>query len=152
MDTAAFDYELPPALIAQRAIEPRDAARLLVARATAGEATHATIADLGRFLRAGDLLVVNRTRVFPARLAGRKDSGGAVEVLLLHREGASAVGGERWRAFVRGKVRPGTRIELHGAVATVAACDDADRVLDFAPGLDVLALAEAHGRVPLPPY
>ncbi|HYE07110.1 MAG TPA: tRNA preQ1(34) S-adenosylmethionine ribosyltransferase-isomerase QueA [Planctomycetota bacterium] len=151
MDTADFDYDLPPELIAQHPVEPRDAARLMVC-VGAAPPEHACVADLGRFLRAGDLLVVNRTRVFPARLDGRKDTGGEVEVLLVQREGDAPDGGERWRAFVRGRVRVGTCIAIADSVATVSACDDADRVLDFPRGVAVLALAERHGHVPLPPY
>jgi len=153
MDTARFDYTLPPQLIAQHPAEPRDAARLLVAARDQGEATHATIADLARFLRPGDLLVLNRTRVFPARLFGAKVSGGEVEVLLVHRDGGAADGGERWRCLVRGRVRVGQAIALGGVIATVTACDEnGDRQLDFPAGVDVLALCERIGHVPLPPY
>ena len=147
METARFDFDLPAELIAQHAVEPRDAARLLVAGRTQGDAVHTTVADLDRFLRAGDLLVLNRTRVFPARLFGTKASGGEVEVLLVHREGVAEAGGERWRCFVRGRVRAGVAIELGGVTATIAQCDEGgDRLLD------VLALCERIGHVPLPPY
>jgi S-adenosylmethionine:tRNA ribosyltransferase-isomerase len=148
MLTAEFDYHLPPELVAQEPMEPRDAARLLVAR---GEAApeHRTVAELDALLRPGDLLVLNRTRVIPARLEAAKDSGGALEVLLVHPlDGTPA----HWRCLVRGKVRTGTRIRCHGAEAVVTAChDDGHRDLDFG-GTDVLALAEAHGHMPLPPY
>ena len=153
METARFAYDLPPELIAQHAVEPRDAARLLVAAPEHGEATHATVAELDRFLRPGDLLVLNRTRVFPARLFGAKASGGKVEVLLVHRDGAAPDGGDRWRCFVRGRVRVGSAITLDGIAATVVGCDEkGDRLLDFPAGVDVLALCERIGHVPLPPY
>jgi len=152
MDTAQFDYQLDEALIAQEAIEPRDAARLLVCRGD--EYTHRHVRDLADLLAPGDLLVLNRTRVIPARLFGHKDSGGAVEVLLVHRDGDSPAGGERWRGFVRGKVRVGTTIRIDDTRLTIAACDDdsGDRVLDFPPGCAVLDLAQRVGHIPLPPY
>ena len=71
MDTALFDYLLPPELIAQEPTEPRDAARLLIAGRASGDPLHRHVSDLASFLRPGDLLVLNRTRVIPARLFGR---------------------------------------------------------------------------------
>lgn len=144
--TADYDYVLPPELIAQEPVEPRDAARLLVAQGSTRVA-HRRVCDLPDLLTPGDLLVFNRSRVIPARLLGRKASGGRIEVLLVHpvQDG--------WRCLVRGKVRTGTRIELDGVVATVTAChEDGARTLSFPPGCEVLALAERIGRIPLPPY
>ncbi len=152
MDTACFNYDLDPALIAQQAIEPRDAARLLVCDAKSQRHQH--VHDLDQLLEPGDLLVLNRTRVIPARLFGSKSTGGEVEVLLVHRDGDAADGGERWRCFVRGKVRVGTVIHLDGIAATVAACDEesGDRLLDFPRDCSVLTLANRIGHMPLPPY
>jgi len=151
--TADFDYHLPPELIAQQAVEPRDAARLLVADRHAGPLAHRSVADLDQLLKPGDLLVLNRTKVIPARLFGRKESGGEVEVLLIHRDGEGSEGGECWRCLVRGKVKPGSGIDLGGVRAVVSACDDnGDRLIDFPVGCDVLLLAERIGHVPLPPY
>src|SRR3954454_19476621 len=105
MDTADLDYDLPPGSIAQVPIEPRDAARLLVDRGPSAPPEHRHVADLPDLLRAGDLLVVNDTRVRPARLRLHKSTGGEVEVLLLEER---EDGG--WEALVRPsrKVRPGT--------------------------------------------
>ena len=88
---AAFEYELPESAIAQRPVEPRDAARLLVATDPGGGVRHARVADLAELLEPGELLVVNDSRVLPARLDLQKTSGGAVEVLLLEpaRDGRS---------------------------------------------------------------
>jgi len=153
METSRFAYDLPPELIAQHPVEPRDAARLLVAAPDHGEVIHTTVAELDRFLRPGDLMVLNRTRVFPARLFGSKPSGGEVEVLLVHRDGVGADGGERWRCFVRGRVRVGMAITLGETTAVVTGCDDTgDRLLDFPAGCDVMDLCERIGHVPLPPY
>lgn len=153
MDTALFDYPLPPELIAQEAVEPRDAARLMVVQA--GNLAHHTVADLPQFLRPGDLLVLNRTRVIPARFVARKPTGGELEVLLIHPVAEGA-----WACFIRGKVRPGLVIDLldHAgapcAAVTVTACDDEEgtRTIAFAPGTDILALADRAGHIPLPPY
>ena len=104
MDTSLFDYVLPPELIAQEPCEPRDAARLLVAGRHAGEPEHRIVRDLPSYLRSGDLLVLNRTRVIPARLFGRKESGGEVEVLLIHPESSqqgTADDREHWRCLCR---------------------------------------------------
>jgi S-adenosylmethionine:tRNA ribosyltransferase-isomerase len=104
MDLVDFDYDLPQAAIAQAPAEPRDAARLLVDRGRAG-VDHRTVADLPELVRPGDVVVVNTTRVLPARLRLRKDTGGEVEVLLLERTPTGA-----WEALVRPgrRVRPGT--------------------------------------------
>ncbi|MGH9191568.1 MAG: S-adenosylmethionine:tRNA ribosyltransferase-isomerase, partial [Acidimicrobiales bacterium] len=107
MDVADFAYELPEGSIAQTPIEPRDRARLLVDRGPGGPPEHRTVADLAAFVRPGDVMVVNRTRVLPARLRLRKPTGGAVEVLLLER-----LAGAEWEALVRPsrKVAPGTEL------------------------------------------
>jgi S-adenosylmethionine:tRNA ribosyltransferase-isomerase len=165
--TALYDYALPPGLIAQEPRPERARARMLVAPPD-GALQHRHVADLPELLRPGDLLVLNATRVIPARLLGRKPSGGALEVLLMHAEPASptpapsrpppvpggdADAGERWRALVRGKVTAGTVIELAGGSCTVDALhDDGTRTVAFPAGVDVLALLDAIGHVPLPPY
>ena len=154
MDVSAFDYELPEAAIAQTPAEPRDRARLLVDRGPDQVPEHHTVADLPRFVRPGDVVVVNTTRVLPARLRLRKPTGGRVEVLLLER----LPGGE-WEALVRPsrKVPSGTEL---------AAGDDlvvrfggpgpgpGTRVVDLSTpgGADQLAVLHRHGVVPLPPY
>ena len=86
MLTALFDYVLPPELIAQEPVTPRDASRMLVAGCAGGAWEHRQVRDFPSYLRPGDLLVLNRTRVIPARLIGRKASGGEAEVLLIHPE------------------------------------------------------------------
>lgn len=145
---ADFDYDLPSGLIAQHPVAQRDAARLLCAPLDGGPLAHRTVADLPSLLRPGDLLVFNRTRVFPARLAGRTANGGEREVLLVHPEDDGA-----WRVLIRGRVHPGQELSVAGVTATVEAThEDGARTLRFPAGCDVLALAEAHGSIPLPPY
>ena len=145
-----YDYPLPPACIAQEPLAERDAARLLVLERASGAREHRTVCELPRLLRAGDLLVANATRVVPARLRGRKRSGGAVEALLL---GPGGRPGE-WRALVRGRaLRVGTKLCFaRGAVSLEALlsarADDGGATLVFAPD----AAPHTLGEMPLPPY
>ncbi len=108
MDTAAFDYDLPVERIAQVPVEPRDSARLLVDRGTEVGVEHRTVHDLPDLVAPGDLVVVNTTRVLPARLPLVKPTGGAAEVLLVERAAGTA-GGRRWYDPAGGS-RPGTRL------------------------------------------
>ncbi len=144
--TDDFDYDLPPEYIAQTPAEPRDSARLMVLDRRSGAITHAVFRDLGRFLRPGDLLVVNRTRVIPARLYARKvPTGGKVELLLLRREGPGV-----WQALVRGR---GLRLQVENGpeAEIVAQLDGPLRRIRFASPLDETQL-DTVGQVPLPPY
>lgn len=148
MQAADFRYHLPDASIAQEAIEPRDSARLLVAAALEDR----LFADLPDLLGSDDLLVVNRTRVRPARLMAKKtETGGTVELLLTKRLSA-----ERWQALVRParRIRPGTQLEsgaLRGIV--VEGPERGVVVVDLTwSGGDVEDLLPSIGRVPLPPY
>jgi S-adenosylmethionine:tRNA ribosyltransferase-isomerase len=147
---SAYDYDLPPELIAQLPVEPRDAARLMVLNRATGQRGHGRVAHLPLLLRPGDLLVVNRTRVLPSRLVGRKvGSGGRVELLLLHpiEEGA-------WIALVGGRrAHDGQRVEIApGIVAEIGEEREGGRVVRFPGGADVPALLRRHGQMPLPPY
>jgi S-adenosylmethionine:tRNA ribosyltransferase-isomerase len=110
--TSQFDYELPSELIAQTPIEPRDASRLMIIRRDSGEIEHRVFREVEEYLRPGDLLVLNQTRVIPARLFGHKaKTGGKLELLLLDKRDERT-----WEALVRGKgLRPGTEIELRAA-------------------------------------
>ncbi len=144
-----FDYDLPESFIAQEPVEPRDSARLMVLHRATGEITHAVFRDIGRFLRPGDLLVANRTRVIPARLFARKvPTGGKVEILLLRREAPA-----QWQALVRGRgLVAGKRLALENGLEAeiVAVLDGPLRRLRFSRPLDDTL---AHlGKVPLPPY
>ena len=141
-----FDYELPQASIAQTPIEPRDRARMLVATGQ-DSVDHRTVAELDQILQPGDLLVVNDTKVLPARLHLHKPTGGAVEVLLLEPTGEHG----RWQALVKpGKrVPPGTVLELDGTpVASVGErLSDGRRMVEINP-----ELMDRVGEIPLPPY
>lgn len=163
MDVSELDYPLPPEAIAQQPIEPRDAARLLVDPGPGHSPEHRRVADLDALLGPGDVLVVNDTRVIPARLRLRKDSGGAVEVLLLERRPEAVADGTVWEALVRPgrRVPPGTR--LVPAVPGPAVADaavlvgevlgpDGRRLVTLEGPGDALDLLVGLGEVPLPPY
>jgi S-adenosylmethionine:tRNA ribosyltransferase-isomerase len=148
----AFDYALPADRIAQTPAEPREAARLLVLDRASGTLAHARVSELPRWLRSGDLLVVNATRVLPARLRGEKATGGRAEALLL---GPDPGGADRWRALLRcrGRLRAGLELRFgSGAAAFEAVVEavDADGavVLAVPAGIDPYRAGEA----PLPPY
>src|SRR6185295_12147158 len=154
MRIADFDYDLPPSSIAQEAVEPRDQARLMRLPRPEGPPTDHVFRDLPRLLRPGDLLVVNRSRVFPARLLGRREGGGGAEVFLVR-----DLGGDRWEALVRPgrRLRPGALVTvdpgLTVVVETAAVGPEGRRIVELrAPAGSVDAALERAGHVPLPPY
>jgi S-adenosylmethionine:tRNA ribosyltransferase-isomerase len=142
-------YDLPEGALAQVPADPRDAARLLVDRGPARPPEHRRVAELAELLGEGDVLVVNESRVLPARLRLRKDTGGAVEVLLVEPDG------DGWVALVRPsrRVPPGTRLVAGPdlAVEVGRRWPDGGRRVRLVADDQAAALA-AHGEVPLPPY
>ncbi|MBI3400967.1 MAG: tRNA preQ1(34) S-adenosylmethionine ribosyltransferase-isomerase QueA [Acidobacteria bacterium] len=173
MDVRDFDFDLPSELIAQEPSPERTGARLLVLRRDTGDIAHTRVSALPDLLRAGDLIVVNNTRVFPARLLGRRvPSGGAVECLLIRRAEGSDTGrtegqagdrkvtGTTWEALMHPgqKLKPGARVEfagthtIHGEVLDrrffgrrlIRLWTEGDVTVD--------AAVDAIGHVPLPPY
>ena len=148
MQTSDFDYYLPPALIAQYPLQQRSASRLL--RLDAGGIHDGQFSDLLTLLQPGDLLVFNNTRVIPARLHGRKASGGKVEVLV-----ERLLDEHRVLAHVRASKspRPGGMLELEGNIrARMQARHGELFELVFESKQTVIDLLEAHGHMPLPPY
>ncbi len=147
-----IDYDLPAHLIAQEPLAPRDAARLMVVDRAAGTIAHHHFGDLPALLAAGDLLVVNDSRVLPARLHGHKvDGGGAVELLLLRE-----VAADTWEALVRPgrRLPPGCRVALPDGVSAVcgARLPDGCRQVAFAPAGRLRDVLDQIGEMPLPPY
>lgn len=148
-----FDFALPAELIAQEPLAERTSSRLLVVCRRTGEVTHARFADLPQWLAPGDLLVRNETRVIPARLRGRKASGGQVELLLVE---PLAGAGELWRCLMRSAkpARPGCRLSFAEGIAAEVVDDLGDgwRSIRFhCPGV-LLTHLETAGEMPLPPY
>lgn len=157
MGSSPFAFELPPDRIAQHPATERDGARLLVLRRGSSEGlAHRRIIDLPDILREGDLLVVNRSRVFPARLRAERETGGRVELLLLAETGEPGV----WRTMARPmrRLHPGQTLRLRARdgseAGSVSIVGRTPGTLDvaFAPGRDVVGLAERIGETPLPPY
>jgi S-adenosylmethionine:tRNA ribosyltransferase-isomerase len=159
----AYDFELPPELVAQAPLAERDASRLLVLERSTGALEHRAFADLPDLLRPGDLLVTNRSRVLPARLLGRRQGGGEAEILLVRRHGP-----ELWEAMVRPgrrlrpgavvEIGPGLRVRIEDPEAGAPGAGDRAqpsplrRVRLLLDDLSPEKALERHGHVPLPPY
>ena len=147
MRTEELDYELPEDLIAQRPAVPRDSSRLMVVDAATGAISHRVFHELPGFLRPGDALVLNETKVLPARLAARRPGGGAAELLFL-----SELGDGTWEVLARPsrRLKPGMELSANGdSLRLIEPLGDGRWAV--AAG-DVPALLERHGRMPLPPY
>jgi S-adenosylmethionine:tRNA ribosyltransferase-isomerase len=148
MKTSDFDYNLPESAIAQTPVEPRDSSRLLVLHRETGKMEHRIFRDVGGYLRPGDLLVLNQTRVIPARIYARKETGGRVELLLLRRRDELT-----WEALVGGKgLRVGKLIKVEGGpeVEVMEILDGSERVIKFSEPIE--PYFSKAGNVPLPPY
>lgn len=152
MKTSDFVYDLPERLIAQTPLQRRDASRLLVLDRRTGATEHRHFYDLPAYLRPGDCLVMNDSRVIPARLIGTRPTGGAIEVVLLR-----DLGDDRWECLTRPgkKMRPGHGVtfgngELTGQVEAVT--EGGNRVIRFSYEGIFLEVLERLGQMPLPPY
>ncbi len=150
MDLKDFDFHLPEGLIAQFPLKERDSSRLMVLSRSTGELFHRGFKDIKEFLRPGDILILNDTKVLPARLIGKRPTGGRVELLLVKRlEGGK--GAEVWSCLIKNSkgMAPGSRLSFGPLGAQVLEA--------FGEGLwrcsfDGDPLAKGVGRVPLPPY
>ena len=152
MKTADFDFQLPEELIAQTPLDRRDASRLLTLDKSTGELGHYHFYDLPRFLRPGDCLVLNDSRVLPARLIGRRPTGGSCEVLLLVDKGDN-----QWECLVRPgrKLKPGAQVIFGEGELTaqiLSELEDGKRLVRFCCQGIFLEVLERLGRMPLPPY
>jgi S-adenosylmethionine:tRNA ribosyltransferase-isomerase len=151
VDVRLFDYDLPPERIAQEPLAERDASRLLVLDRRTGAIRHGRFRDLPDLLAPGDLVVVNRSRVFPARLLGRREGGGKAEVLLVREHGDGT-----WEALVRPgrRLREGARIQIAEdlSVVVLEGPPRALRRTRLESSEDARVVLERHGHVPLPPY
>lgn len=153
MKTSDFDYELPPELIAQTPLERRDGSRLMTLDKVTGQVEHRHFYDLPSLLRPGDCLVLNNSRVLPARLIGQREpGGGAAEILLLTDKGNKV-----WECLVRPgrRLREGARVSfgngaLHAEIQAVL--PDGNRLVRFDYEGIFLEVLERLGKMPLPPY
>jgi S-adenosylmethionine:tRNA ribosyltransferase-isomerase len=148
---AELQYDLPPELIAQHPVEPRDASRLLVLDRARGRIEHRTFGDIGEYLAAGDCLVLNDTRVIPARFFGQRQSGGKVEGLFLREDG------ENWRVLLKpsARLKVGERLACVGSevgLVIVARGERGEWLVRPEPAVSPLEWLARFGRTPLPPY
>ena len=153
MKTKDFDYDLPEELIAQDPLQRRDSSRLMILDKNTGETEHRHFYDITEYLKEGDCLVINNTRVIPARLIGHRDpSGGVAELLLLKR-----IDADRWECLAR----PGKRLKEGAAIvfgdgdlrATVTEVhDDGNRIVEFSYEGIFEEVLDRLGEMPLPPY
>lgn len=175
LSTSAFDYELPLDLIAHHPARERDASRLLVMRRDRTTFEHRTFRDIADLFKPGDVLVLNETRVIPARLIGTRPRGGEAEIVLLHAQPSAGSGSESksrpqpdsgsqksepwpsvWTALVRpgAKLRPGRRVRISDEldVEILEALEDGTRRIMLHTPLLPREAIERYGRMPLPPY
>jgi S-adenosylmethionine:tRNA ribosyltransferase-isomerase len=148
MKTSDFDYNLPESSIGQTPAEPRDSSRLLVLHRESGTLEHRLFREIGDYLRSGDLLVLNQTRVIPARIFARKETGGRVELLLLRRRDSLT-----WEALVGGKglrVGKSIRVENGPTAEVIELLEGAERLIRFSEPIE--PYFSKVGNVPLPPY
>ena len=152
MKTSDFYYDLPEELIAQTPLQQRDTSRLMVLNRKSGEVTHKHFYDILDYLQPGDCLVMNDSRVLPARLLGHRPTGGAVEVLLL-----KDLGNKRWECLCK----PGRKMQVGNEVifgdgeltaSVVEVKEDGNRVVEFRYEGIFLEVLERLGKMPLPPY
>ena len=152
LKTSDFYYDLPEELIAQTPVEPRDSSRLLVYNRQTDEVCHRHFRDIGDYLKAGDLLVINTTKVYPARIYSYTKNGGKVEILLLKRLNLTD-----WECLVKPgkKCKPGTKIVfgeglLHATVLETV--EDGNRLIRFSYEGIFEEILDKLGEMPLPPY
>ncbi len=148
MKTSEFDYDLPESFIAQTPVEPRDSSRLLVLHRDTGGIQHRIFREVGAYLHPNDVLVLNQTRVIPARIYAHKETGGRVELLLLRRRDELS-----WEALVGGKgLSVGKRLHVeNGPRAEIAAVlNGSERLIRFEQPIE--PFFAKVGNVPLPPY
>ena len=148
MKTSDFDYHLPESSIGQTPAEPRDSSRLLILHRDSGDVEHRIFRDLSLILRPGDLLILNRTRVIPARIFAKKETGGHVELLLLRRRDELT-----WEALVGGKgLRVGKKVRVDGGpqAEILEILEGSERLIKFSEPIE--PYFSNVGNVPLPPY
>lgn len=151
LSTDMFDYELPKEFIAQTPAEPRDHSKLLVYERQTDAVRHRHFYNLPEYLRAGDVLVINETRVLPARLMGRRETGGVIELLLLNRREKDI-----WETLARPgrRIRPGDRLVFSEGLSAdvLESLEDGGRLVRFNYDGVFEEILDALGQMPLPPY
>ncbi len=154
MEITKFDYKLPQKLIAQVPSLPRDKAKLLVFDLTSRKIFHKRFLDLGDFLKTGDVLVFNNSKVIPARLFGKKDTGGKIEVLLL-RPGSKNFSFKRtWEVLLKGKIKEGQKIHFSkNFLGKIIENKGIKKIIKFnKEGKELERFIYKFGKMPIPPY
>ncbi len=145
-----FDYELPKELIAKYPVEPRDACRLMVLDRKTQKIEHRIFRDIIDYLQEGDLLVLNDTKVIPARLQGKKETGAKIEIFLLR-----PITENRWEVLIKNikRLKPGQKVIFGGdfSAKLVEKFEEGKALVEF-EGKDINALIKKYGHIPLPPY
>ena len=147
-----FDYHLPPSLIAQYPLPQRGETSLMILHRKTGAIEHHAFGDIAQYLNPSDLLVMNNTRVLPARLIGKKETGGRVEMLLI--PSWNGMGGE-WKALIKGagKMKQGARIRFEqGLEGEVGEVKDGKGEISFSGQGEIMDVLQKIGHIPLPPY
>ena len=147
-----FDYHLPPSLIAQYPLPQRGETSLMILHRKTGAIEHRAFGDIAQYLNPSDLLVMNNTRVLPARLIGKKETGGRVEMLLI--PSWNGMGGE-WKALIKGagKMKRGARIRFEqGLEGEVGEVKDGKGEISFSGQGEIMDVLRKIGHIPLPPY
>ena len=156
MQLEEFDYHLPVELIAQEPIGVRDQSRMMVVQRDTGVCDIRTFSDLPEYFGSGDVVVVNDSRIFPARLIGRKETGGLIEILLLTRQNTKKIPDETWEVLIRpaNRVRVGTTITFeNGCLTTILKrLSEKQWLLNFQTPIPFDDFLARQGRAPLPPY
>ncbi len=152
MNKSDFNFELPTELIAQTPLEKRDASRLLHLDKHSGEITHGHFTDIKKYLKSGDCLVMNDSRVLPARLLGSRPSGGSIELVLLR-----DLGNKKWECLSRPgrKTKPGQEIVFGDGVLKArveSVTEGGNRIVEFDYDGVFIEILEQLGKMPLPPY
>ena len=148
MNTKLFDYLLPKEMIAQYPERDRELSRLLVLNRSTTEVEHKHFKDITGYFRKGDVLVLNDSRVLPARLTARKDTGGSIDILLLER-----IDHKRWHCLANGMKKGRDLLTISvGGVEAVLTKNEAFRTIDFLYDGDAYDIIREHGKMPLPPY
>jgi S-adenosylmethionine:tRNA ribosyltransferase-isomerase len=149
--TADYEFDLPPALIAQQPAERREDSRLLIVERGSGRISHARFGEIVGLIPPGDAIVLNTTRVIRARLLGKRDTGAPAEIMLLRQRGE-----KEWEAMVHpgGKLKPGRMVRIAGdlSVEILGVTDRRTRIVRLHTPMSDLEALERHGHVPLPPY
>src|SRR5512137_2561810 len=156
MKLEEFNFHLPEELIAQHPCDLRDQSRMMVVKKNTGETEHRTFHNLPEYLKKNDVLVINDSKVIPAQLIGKKETGGIVEILLLSKRHEDSESSQTWEVLLRPakRVRNGLKLlfDTEGEAQIIDRVSDKKWIITFSTHLPFDHFLEKYGRAPLPPY